>query len=123
MLLVFFVATGSGHGHGNSLVGAFFFGPAAVFWFVLTPAQYALYAYVAYRGYRRIGLLLALIHYVCAVDVILFRFRGQSLLDGLGSLHWQSWIPEQLLTYGPFFVLNALYFWHLLKVREINRTK
>jgi hypothetical protein len=115
VLLLLFSTTGAGHGPEDLAVfiGPIFFGAASVLWFV-TPFQYALYADVAFRRDRNLGLRLAILHYasgslLLAYSVIVGPLTRQSADIGLNRV-----ILDVVVTYTIFIALNVLYFRRIL---------
>src|SRR5262245_24825761 len=88
-LMVVLVAGGAGHGHGAALAAALWFGYGAPLWFLLPPIQYAVYAYVAARRKRRLGLILALAHYAGAALLVFLQLpRGGT--EDVFAVAWPS---------------------------------
>jgi hypothetical protein len=110
--MLFIVAGGAGHGHGDnaSLAAALWFGYGAPLWFVLPPLQYTAYAYAAFRRNRRLGFVLAAAHYLGAATLLLVGTGGERphlVADG-------GW-AEATFLFGPFLLLNVAYFTRLLR--------
>ena len=121
--LLFYIAGSAGHGHeigyAERFVGVLWFGYAAPLWFVLPPIQYALYAYVACRRLRRLGLALGLLHYLGSAALLVFLCATGNL-EAKEPGNWLGVLADVPLLYGPFAVLNFVYFWRILSRRAID---
>ena len=109
-------ATGAGHGPDDfaRFVGPTFFGIGSVFWFILPPFQYALYADTAFRRDGKLGLWLAIFHYGSALLTLLYTAKGSGRDAWHSEIHWNTFTLDFIVTYSIFIVLNILYFRRIL---------
>lgn len=111
----------TGHyNNGNNLVGALFFSYAR-FGLVLSPlvalAMYAMYAHATIHRKRQRGLWLFVLHYVCAVGLVMpFEvWRNPHLLtDSLAQLSRLQAQPGAFaFSVLPFVLANGLFLWRV----------
>jgi hypothetical protein len=110
-------ATGGGHGPGDysRFVGPVFFGVASLCWFVIPPFQFAIYADVAFRRDRKLGLILAFLHYASGFLLLLFVGRGDGILDTKhAEFNLNTLVLDVLVTYLVFAILNIIFFRRIL---------
>lgn len=103
-----FVSGGAGHGNVHPYAGAIFFGVCSLLWFLLPPFQFAFYAYLACKRLKKLGIVAAILHYSSTVMLIGFYSSREV------STEVVSRMDELIAVYGPFAILNVLFFVRIL---------
>jgi hypothetical protein len=111
-IVFMFLSSGMGHGMSTAtrLVQALYFGYGSILFFIFPVIQYSAYFYVAYYKMYRLGVRLAIAHYVGAV-----LFTAYSI--GIGNIDLSKTFIEQKFSIEStvtdlvwFLFLNFLYF-------------
>ncbi len=115
VLLLLFSTAGAGHGPDDlaAFIGPIFFGAASLLWF-MAPFQYALYADVAFRRVRKLGLRLAILHYTSGSLLLVYSVIVGPLVWQGADIRLNRVILDTIVTYTIFVVLNILYFRRIL---------
>ena len=113
LLVIFWSSAGTGHGHGAEawMMSPIFFSYCSTA-AILAPFQYSIYALIAFRRYRRIGILLVIVHYAVAFALITLYY-GQGRIGERVS-DWQYWLPNAIIDYWLFLLLNIFYIKRIL---------
>ena len=85
--------------------------------FIFWPVAYGIYALIAYKRKRKLGLQLIKWHYAIAVCISLwgFIFRDNEVEKTFKEVHAMADQPlATVFIFGPFLLANAWYLWRLL---------
>ncbi len=111
-----FLSSGMGHGISTAtrFIQALYFGYGAILFFVLPVFQYSAYCYVAYFQKYRVGIRLAIVHYLGTVAFIAYSI-------GIGNIDLSATFSEQKFSVEStvidltwFGLLNFFYFKRVL---------
>jgi hypothetical protein len=118
-IVFMFLSSGMGHGMSDAtrLVQALYFGYGSILFFILPVLQYSAYFYVAYFKMYRVGVRLAIAHYLGAV-----LFTAYSM--AIGNIDLSEAFTEQKFSIESaaidlvwFLFLNFLYFKRVLSTK------